>query len=528
MTYRPPLRAEPVALRPAKSPAAADRDRLAVAVLDNSDDAIIAVSLDGHFLSWNRGAERIYGYTAQEAIGQPMSLIIPPAEDAVAQENWKRLLAGERLGSVEYSRRTKDGRTIAVSVTVSPMLDDAGVVTGVVAIARDITEQKLTEAALADAHAQTLEASRLKSEFIANMNHELRTPMNGLIGISGLLADTPLNEEQHKLLRVLRVSSETMMAVVNDVLDFAKIEAGDISIADAPFDVRELVDEVASIVADTPGSTLDLATRFDRGLPHQLLGDPNRIRQILVNLVRNAVKFAAAGQITVTAGWVESTGGVDELRVEVADAGPGIDERAQELIFKAFAQADGSMTRRHGGTGLGLTIAKDLVELMGGEIGVRSTLGEGSTFWFTLPLREAPANAALLAQPSLAEARVLVVDGNPATRSMLESRLRALDITVGTADNHDTMLEALRGAARAGRPYDVALVDPGSSRIDADELQRALDCDRTLPAVRLVLLTDESAQPIRTFAGFASCATKPLGGPALFEVILDALDAQPN
>jgi two-component system, sensor histidine kinase and response regulator len=362
-----------------------------VTVLDASDDAITTCSLDGVFVTWNRGAEKLYGYRGEEAIGQPLDLIVPLSERDHEHDRWQQLLADEAVKSLETKRTTKDGRTVVVAVTRSLIFDPDGGVVGVASVGRDITELKRAQILLEAAHAEAVEASKMKSQFMANMNHELRTPLNGVIGISRLLLETELTLEQREYAEALQVSGEALLGVIGDILDFSKVEAGKLELVDETFELNSLVHGVCAIVGlGTPATdAVTLTAAIESGLPARLWGDATRLRQVLTNLVGNAVKFTPRGTVTINVRGQRATNGEPQLHFDVADTGIGIAPEVQETIFESFAQADGSTTRRYGGTGLGLAIARELVTLMGGSIGVRSVLGEGSSFWFTVPLRAA-------------------------------------------------------------------------------------------------------------------------------------------
>ena len=364
-------------------------------VLDASDDAITTCSLDGVFVTWNRGAEKLYGYSAEEAIGQPLDLIVPPEERDHEHGRWRRMLGDEPVKSLETTRTTKDGRTVVVAVTRSLIVDPDGRVVGVASVGRDITEVKRAQALLAAAHAEAVEASKMKSEFMANTNHELRTPLNGVIGISDLLLDTELTDEQREYAEALRISGEALLGVIGDILDFSKVEAGKLELLDERLALRPLVEGVATMIALGAGSSdVRLISHVGPELPERVWGDEARLRQVLTNLAGNAVKFTSQGEVAISVRRHRASDRTEHLRFEVADTGIGIAPEAQETIFDSFAQADGSTTRRYGGTGLGLAIARQLVALMRGTIGVTSAVGDGSTFWFTVPLRPVDATAA--------------------------------------------------------------------------------------------------------------------------------------
>ena len=273
-------------------------------VLDASEDAITACHSDGSFSIWNRGAEKLFGYTAQEALGQPLSLVVPAAGRDAAKENVERILRGERVAPLETPLVTKDGRSVLVALTLSAIVNASGEIAGVAAIGRDITEARRAQAALADANASLVEALQAKSEFMANMNHELRTPLNGVLGVSGLLADTALDDEQREYVEALRVSGESLMAVIEDILDFSKLEAGKLALEHEPVELRALVEEVCSIVAvSQPARAVEVIAAVPAGTPAAVWGDHKRLRQVLTNLTHNAVKFTEAGEVRVDVTW---------------------------------------------------------------------------------------------------------------------------------------------------------------------------------------------------------------------------------
>jgi signal transduction histidine kinase len=272
-------------------------------------------------------------------------------------------------------------------VTRSLIVDGTGAVIGVASVGRDITHQKQTQALLAAAHAEAVAASQMKSQFLANMSHEIRTPMNGVLGMNELLLETRLSDEQREYAEQVARSGEDMMAIINDILDVTKIEAGQLELDVGDFAIRETIEQASAVSAiEAAAKGLTLEQQISGELPLRARGDDRRIRQVIRNLVSNAVKFTIEGSITVRASGVTHRSGGTRLRIEVSDTGIGIEPAALERVFEPFTQADSSTTRRYGGSGLGLAIARELVSLMGGAIGAHSEPGQGSSFWFEVDL----------------------------------------------------------------------------------------------------------------------------------------------
>ena len=497
-------------------------------VLDASEDAITACHIDGTFSIWNRGAEKLFGYMAQEALGRPLSLVVPPGGREAAQDNIERIVRGERIAPLETPLLTKDGRSVIVALTLSAIIDASGAIAGVAAIGRDITEAKRAQAALADANASLLEALRAKSEFMANMNHELRTPLNGVLGVSSLLADTHLDDEQREYVEALRVSGESLMAVIEDILDFSKLEAGKLALEREPVQLRALVEEVCSIVAvSQPARAVEVIAAVPAGTPAAVWGDHKRLRQVLTNLTNNALKFTEAGEVRVDVTWV--TGKTDgiELRFEVVDTGIGIDPQQQQTIFESFSQADGSTTRRYGGTGLGLTIAQQLVALMGGEIGVQSTPEVGSTFWFTLPTAVAIPDTPRLLPVALRGARALILDDKATNRRLLNGHLTQWGMTSRGEADPDAALAALRETAGSPQPYRVALIDYRLAGQTAERLIAAIKANPDLSPVSIVMMVAaRDKHAAAAISGITSVVAKPVRQAQLYDA-LARLDSPP-
>jgi two-component system, sensor histidine kinase and response regulator len=405
------------------------------------------------------------------------------------------------------------GREIHAVDGLAAMVLILGIV--VTRMARLLSTEARIRGELALARDAALEASRAKSAFLATMSHEIRTPMNGVIGLNQLLLSTDLDVRQQQYAEGVRSSGHALLSVINDVLDFSKIESGRLELEEIDFDPVELLEGVAEVVAE-PARTkeLELLAYWSPEFPLALRGDPGRIRQVLINLAGNAVKFTPSGEVVVRAHLVERSDGAVVIRFEVVDTGIGIAAEDVPRMFDAFSQADSSITRRFGGSGLGLAICRQLVEAMGGSLGVDSVPGQGSTFWFTLPLLLAAQPLAPGPRPpaDLTGLRALVVDDNDTNRRILHDQLRVWGLTVDTVESGSQALAALGAAAAGVQPYDLALLDLCMPQMDGLDLARRIKADAALSGTPLVLMTSgpDVGLAEAEAAGLTTVLTKPV------------------
>jgi two-component system, sensor histidine kinase and response regulator len=508
-----------------------ERSRLA-AIVDGSYDAIIGRGPDGRIISWNQGAERTYGYTAAEAIGRSIALLLPEGVTDEEEEIRDAIRSGGRLSQFEAWRRHADGRALLLSITISTIKDSRGRVIGSSSIGRDVTLRRKREFELQEAVTAAERANKTKSEFLANISHELRTPMNAILGMLDLSLGEPLDDELRDYLETARDSANTLLYLLNDLLDFSRMEAGRFELDDEPFRLRDTLDAVAktlSLRAYEKG--LELACRVDPDVPDHLRGDGRRLRQILMNLVGNAIKFTTQGEVVVDARVETRDAKRVVLQIDVRDTGIGIPEDQQQRIFDAFAQADASSTRQYQGTGLGLAITRELVDKKGGSIGVVSRSGEGSTFTCLIPyvvlgdeIPQRRDQESLVRE--LKDLPVLVVDDNATNRLILSEMLSNWRMHPVAVESAAQALEALRAARADRHPFPLVVVDALMPEVDGFELVHRIRREELTARGTILMLSSADRHAFREQAedlDVDAFLEKPVSQSAMLDVIMTTL-----
>ncbi len=513
---------------PAFPPGFDSPEHFLAAIIDSSDDAIITKSLDGIITSWNQGAERIFGYTAAEMIGSPITLLIPQDRQQEEPMILAQLRRGERFDHFDTKRRAKDGRVIEISLTISPVKNRAGQIVGASKIARDITLQKQAAAAIAEANEEASRQSRMKDEFLTTLSHELRTPLQSIVGWVQILSASPLSEgELEEGLEVISRNARAQQHIVEDLLDMNRILSGKVRLDVQKLDLSSIVDAaVASIrpVAATKG--IRVRAVLD-GVSRPVAGDPHRLQQIFWNLLTNAVKFTPQdGRIEVLLQRANS-----HLEVSVTDTGCGISSDFLPHVFDRFRQADASVTRRQGGLGLGLAIVKHLVELHGGTVAARSPgTDQGATFEVVLPIatvRDDGHPGIVLEDhkpmevivPTLQGIAVLVVDDDADSRTLVAKTLQKAGAAVRTAPSVEEGLKRIDEALPDVLISDIGM--PGKSGYDFIEAlrERPLEGGGKIPAAALTAYTRVEDRVRALCAGFQILLPKPVDAAELIAAV---------
>ena len=497
------------------------------AIIDTALDAVIFLDDQWTVIGWNPQAQAIFGFKRREVLHRPFTVIaVAPEMRPQLHTLIKELTAGATR-RLEIQAVRSDGAPFPAEVSISTM--HVGEHLAYSVFVRDISQRKRSEALLSQALSEAEAASRAKSEFLANMSHEMRTPLNGVIGSLALVLDAELGPREHRFLELAHTSAHSLLEQINDILDFSKIEAGKLELDHAEFDLIDALEDVLELQAPrAEQKKLELAWDIAPNVPACVRGDSARLRQILVNLVSNAIKFTQSGSVIVRLAASDHARPGDmatiDLNFSVEDTGIGIPADRLGRLFKSFSQVDASMTRKFGGTGLGLAIASRLVELMGGKITVRSTPGVGSTFSFSIALEPTSWKKVLpAAVPAIDGLKILILDGHQAYRESLLAQVRSWGFQAEAASDAPAATQLLQAAAAAGQPYGIALVDATTLTAHRTSIGQALDQLDPSHLTHLVLLTPfDYDVPVRDREKVHALLAKPARRSHLFDAIVTA------
>jgi PAS domain S-box-containing protein len=470
-------------------------------IIQSIADVLIVTNVEGIIKTVNQTALSTFGYKEKEMLGSEVKVLCANGEsDRISYDFFQQLLEEGHVTGYETTCKTRDGKKIPALLSGSVMKDEQGNLIDVVIIAKDITERKEAEEALQEknielvkAHHDAEKANKFKSEFLANMSHEIRTPMNAVIGMTTLALDTPLNKEQQEYLNTVQGSAYALLGIINDILDFSKIEAGKLTIDEIDFNLRLTIEGVTDTLAHLASQKkLELACLVHHEVPSLLKGDPARIRQVLINLGSNAVKFTNKGEVVIRAELLEETEETANVLFSVSDTGMGIQDEKVNAIFDEFVQADGSTTRTHGGTGLGLSISKKLVELMGGEIGVDSSVGKGSKFWFIVSFDKQVGVEEVAYHtrvPDIKGMRVLVADDNRTNRKILVKMMESFGCRADSVPGGSEAVTALKESAQNKDPYKLVLLDMMMPGMDGEHTTIIIKNTPQISKAAIIILT---------------------------------------
>ncbi|MES2705529.1 MAG: response regulator [Verrucomicrobiota bacterium] len=496
-----------------------DAEQAVEQILSYSVDVICTIDDNSLFTRISKSCINLWGYTRQELEGRNFYDLLHPDDVGRTERAVAVIVSGTPISDFENRFIRRDGSI--VSLTWSANWSNTRKT--MFCVARDISERKLVEQEIENARQAAETANRSKSEFLANMSHEIRTPLNGVMGMAGMLADTRLDREQRDYVDTIRQSGDLLLTVINDILDFSKIDAGKLTFEMLDFDLRDVVETTLEMQAEKAQSaSLELIGNIHPDVFTLLRGDPGRLRQVLANLISNAIKFTERGEIVLQVTAERPSNGSILIRFEVLDTGIGISREAQARLFQPFMQADASTTRKYGGTGLGLAISHQLVNMMGGRMGVISESGQGSTFWFTANFEIQPEAPEVLHRGQLSGLHALIVDDNATNRHILRLQLGSWRMRCRQAEGGEAALEMMRAAAAANDGFDLVLLDMQMPAMDGLTLARLIKKDPVLAPARLIILSSIGSHAFAEDfkqAGIEEYLVKPVRQSSLYDCI---------
>ncbi|RQD60696.1 MAG: response regulator [Desulfonatronovibrio sp. MSAO_Bac4] len=491
----------------------------------NTNDAMVYFDENNKIFNINRKFTAMFGYELDEIMGRDINLVVDP-EKREHEYGSQKILSGKNI-EMEAVRYTRTGKALNVLLKGGPVhVKDR--LSGGYAIYYDITEKKKAEKELLEALKNARAASKAKSEFLANMSHEIRTPLNGVVSMINLIEETELTAEQREYLDMAVISADSLLGIINDILDFSKIEAGKMELAARTFDLEHESGRVMAILSGrTMNKDIELITRFDVNAPRMVVADNLRLRQILFNLGGNAIKFTESGHILLDIRCVHRGSDHARFRFSIKDTGIGIPKEKHEEIFEHFTQADYSSTRRFGGTGLGLAISRHLTRIMGGELKVNSTPGQGAEFYFEIDLPLASDQEFEKAPPALSGLNALVVDDNKINLRIISESLKSWGIEVKQAQSALQALDILKEMKSKEQKPDIIITDHAMPEMDGLEMAFKIKKDSYWKDIPLIALSSfwGNVKPGRFYEnGFSSFLPKPVNRSDLMEVIINCLN----